>query len=57
MTPLLRFLKSEDGPTAVEYAVMLALILLVVMSSVKLLQQRTGDTFNRCSDELDGVGF
>ena len=57
MKSLLRFLKSEDGPTTVEYAVMLALILLAVMSSVKLLQQRTGDVYNRCKDELDGAGF
>ena len=57
MSSLLRFLKSEDGPTAVEYAVMLALILLAVMSSVKLLQQRTGDVFNQCGTELDGAGF
>lgn len=57
MKSLLRFLKSEDGPTAVEYAVMLALILLAVMSSVKLLQQRTGDVFNTCGDELDNAGF
>lgn len=57
MNSLLRFLKSEDGPTAVEYAVMLALILLAVMSSVKLLQQRTGDVFNQCGTELDGAGF
>ena len=57
MSALLRFLKSEDGPTAVEYAVMLALILLVIMSSVKLLQTRTGDVFNKCGDELDGAGF
>lgn len=57
MKSLLRFLKSEDGPTAVEYAVMLALILLAVMSSVKLLQQRTGDVYNKCGDELNNAGF
>ena len=57
MSSFLRFLKSEDGPTAVEYAVMLALILLVIMSSVKVLQTRTGDVFNTCGDELDNAGF
>ncbi len=57
MSALLRFLKSEDGPTAVEYAVMLALILVVIMSSVNLLQTRTGDVFNKCGDELDNAGF
>ena len=29
-----RFLKSEDGPTAVEYAVMLALIVIVCIALV-----------------------
>lgn len=30
-----RFLQSEDGPTAVEYAVMLALIIIVCLTSIK----------------------
>jgi len=30
----LRFLKSEDGPTAVEYAVMLALIIVVCITAI-----------------------
>ena len=57
MQCLLRFLKNEDGPTAVEYAVMLALILLAVMGSVNLMQTKTGDTFNRCGTELNNAGF
>jgi len=31
---LVRFLKSEDGPTAVEYAVMLALIVVVCITAI-----------------------
>lgn len=57
MQRLIRFLKSEDGPTAVEYAVMLALILLAIMGSVRVLQTRTGDVYNRCGTELDNAGF
>lgn len=57
MQRLLRFLKSDDGPTAVEYAVMLALILLAIMGSVRVLQTRTGDVYNRCGTELDNAGF
>lgn len=57
MQRLLRFLKSDDGPTAVEYAVMLALILLAIMGSVRVLQSRTGDVYNRCGTELDNAGF
>ena len=29
-----RFLKSEDGPTATEYAVMLALIILIALGAI-----------------------
>ena len=34
MKRLCEFLKSEDGPAAVEYAVMLALIVVVCMSTI-----------------------
>ncbi|MSR33123.1 MAG: Flp family type IVb pilin [Gemmataceae bacterium] len=34
-----RFLKSEDGPTAVEYAVMVALIIVVAIGAVTFLGQ------------------
>ncbi|MCA9193064.1 MAG: Flp family type IVb pilin [Planctomycetales bacterium] len=50
MTPwqqrICRFLQSEDGPTAVEYAVMLALIVVACISAVGTLAQKTGDSFN-----------
>lgn len=57
MSALLHFLKSEDGPTAVEYAVMLALILLAIMGSVNVLQTRTGDVYDKCGTELNNAGF
>lgn len=40
-----RFLANEDGPTAVEYAVMLALIILVCVATVAQLGQATNDSF------------
>lgn len=43
---LRKFVKAEDGPTAVEYAVMLALILMVCFAAVYLLGQQTNSTFN-----------
>ena len=43
---LVNFLKSEDGPTAVEYAVMVALIIVVAIGAVTLLGQKTSETFN-----------
>jgi len=40
-----RFLKSEDGPTAVEYAVMLALILVACIAIVTTLGGSVSSTF------------
>ena len=42
-----RFLASEDGPTAVEYAVMLALIVGVCLASVHALANATGGSFDK----------
>jgi len=39
------FLNNEDGPTAVEYAVMLALILVVCISAISLLGSSASNTF------------
>ena len=57
MSALIRFLKNEDGPTAVEYAVMLAMIMLAIMTSVRLLQARTGATYDKIGTELNNAGF
>jgi pilus assembly protein Flp/PilA len=40
------FLKKEDGPTAVEYAVMLALIIVVCIAAITTLGQNANDTFS-----------
>lgn len=42
-----RFLTSEDGPTAVEYAVMIALVVGTCIASVHLLANATGSSFNK----------
>jgi pilus assembly protein Flp/PilA len=39
------FLKNEDGPTAVEYAVMLALIIVVCISAISALGSNASNTF------------
>jgi pilus assembly protein Flp/PilA len=39
------FLKGESGPTAVEYAVMLALIVVVCIGSITLLGQNANGVF------------
>ena len=41
-----RFLASEDGPTAVEYAVMLSLLLAVFAASIKF-GQNLQDNFSK----------
>lgn len=41
-----RFLASEDGPTAVEYAVMLALILVACITVVSSLGTNVSKTFS-----------
>ena len=46
------FLKSEDGPTATEYAVLLALIIIAVIVAVRLLGERARDTFQAAADEM-----
>jgi len=40
------FLKKEDGPTAVEYAVMLALIIVVCIAAITTLGTNARDTFS-----------
>lgn len=40
-----RFLKKEDGPTAVEYAVMLALIIVVCIVAITTLGTNANATF------------
>lgn len=47
------FLKGEDGPTAVEYAVMLALILVVILAAVANIGGTTSTMYNDLS--LQGV--
>ena len=47
-----RFLVSEDGPTAVEYAVMLALIIIVCLTALQAIGTNANATFNSVSQKL-----
>ncbi len=49
-----RFLVSEDGPTAVEYAVMLALILVACITIITTLGQSISSTFGKVNSSLGG---
>ncbi len=42
---VVNFLQREDGPTAVEYAVMLALIIVVCIAAITTLGQNANKTF------------
>ena len=47
-----QFLRREDGPTAVEYAVMLAMIIVVCLAAVRTLGTNTKTTFTNISNSL-----
>jgi pilus assembly protein Flp/PilA len=49
------FLREEDGPTAVEYAVMLALIVAVCIASVNLMAHATAGSFDKSAKNIDGA--
>jgi pilus assembly protein Flp/PilA len=42
---IVQFIEREDGPTAVEYAVMLALIIVVCLGAITTLGQNANGTF------------
>jgi pilus assembly protein Flp/PilA len=47
-----RFLVSEDGPTAVEYAVMLALIIVVCLTAIQAVGTNANNQFNAVKNAL-----
>jgi pilus assembly protein Flp/PilA len=47
-----RFLVSEDGPTAVEYAVMLALIVVVCLTAITSIGTNAQATFEEVAGKL-----
>jgi Flp pilus assembly pilin Flp len=57
MRRLRRFVRRVDAATAVEYAVMLALILMVIFGAVVLFGQKTSQTWNNNNTSLQSVNF
>ena len=49
-----KFLVSEDGPTAVEYAVMLALIVIVCLTAIQAIGTNAAATFDASANALGG---
>jgi pilus assembly protein Flp/PilA len=52
---LVNFIKNEDGPTAVEYAVMLALIIVVCITAVTALGTNANNTFSYVGTKIGGT--
>ncbi len=55
MNRVREFVRSEDGPTATEYAVMLALIIIVALAAITLLGQKVQGIFTNVTDNLPDV--
>jgi len=51
---MVEFLKKEDGPTAVEYAVMLALIIVVCLAAITTVGTNASQTFSTVGSKLAG---
>jgi pilus assembly protein Flp/PilA len=49
---VVNFLQREDGPTAVEYAVMLALIIVVCITAISTIGTKANSTFNTVGSQL-----
>ena len=50
---VVEFLKKEDGPTAVEYAVMLALIIVVCITAISTLGSNANSTFGKVGNAVN----
>jgi pilus assembly protein Flp/PilA len=51
-----KFLRREDGPTAVEYAVMLALVIMSCLVAIASLGTNANKTFSTVSNSVRGSG-
>jgi pilus assembly protein Flp/PilA len=51
---ILQFLREEEGPTAVEYAVMLALIVVVCLVAIAYLGQGASKSFSNTALTMSG---
>ena len=57
MKPFVDFLRSDAAATSVEYAVILALILLVMLGAIGALGTETGGSWGGIKTKLDTAGF
>lgn len=57
MNFLLKLLRDDEAATAVEYAVMLALILITIIAAIESVGDGTGALWDKIHNDLDDVGF
>ena len=57
MRPLLEILRNEEATTSVEYAVVLAMILMAVFGAIGSFGVQTGGLWGGIEGDLDVVGF
>lgn len=55
VTRVKNFLKSEDGPTAVEYAIMLALIVIVCLTAITAVGSAANSAFEDIASKMDNL--
>ncbi|MGC4001921.1 MAG: Flp family type IVb pilin [Pirellulales bacterium] len=52
-----KFLRDDDGTTSVEYAVMLAMILIAVIAAIGTVGTQTGGMWGKNQSQLQDAGF
>jgi pilus assembly protein Flp/PilA len=57
MNHICRFLRCDDGPTAVEYAVMLSLVLMVAIAAISAVGLNTKSLWTTIVNQLTAYGF
>jgi len=57
ITKVQKFMKSEDGPTAVEYAIMLALIVIVCLTAIQAVGTAANSAFQNVSTQMTTSGI
>lgn len=50
---VIRFLRDETGPTTVEYAMLILLIFLAVLTAVTTLGEATANSFESSSNSIE----
>lgn len=57
MSHILQFLKHEEAATAVEYAVLLALVLMAILGAIGTVGSQAGGMWGGIDTDLKGQGF